>query len=229
MNKARHNAINTVVKNKLSRPVLFTIVGLPGSGKTYLSRQLAEELGAAHVSAEEIRYELFEQPSFSKEEEGVVKHMMLMMTERFLKAGLSVIYDTSVSRMADRRELRTLTNKLKAEHLLLWQQIDAATAFNRIQKRTGKAPEDAYAVKMDKDTFQRLLTTIQTPTNEENLVVSGKHTFAGQFQTILRKLFELQLVNDASLSQNLPNPGLVNLVAQSRGRMDKTKRNISIG
>lgn len=217
------------MKSKLSRPVLFTFVGLPGSGKTYLSRQLADKLGAAHVSAEEIRFELFEQPSFSNEEEGVVKHMMLMMTERFLKAGLSVIYDVSLNKLADRRELKTLSAKLNTKNLLIWQQIDAQTAFTRLSQRTGKTPEDKYAIKLDKQTFQTITANLQPPTNEDYIVVSGKHTFQGQFQTILRKLFEMQLIEDMSLSKHLPNPGLVNLVAQSHKRVDQSRRNISIG
>ncbi|MCA9348886.1 AAA family ATPase [Candidatus Saccharibacteria bacterium] len=215
------------MKNKLSRPVLFTFVGLPGSGKTFLSRQLADKLEAVHISAEEIRFELFEKPTFSPEEEGVVKHMMLMMTERFLNAGLSVVYDVSLNKLADRREIKNIASKLKAETMLIWQQIDPQTAFSRVSSRSEKNSDNKFAVRLDKDTFKEISTHIQTPTNEEAVVVSGKHSFTGQLASIIRRLFELQLIEDRSLSKHLPNPGMFNLIAQTQTNLQR--RNVRIG
>ncbi|MFO0882543.1 MAG: AAA family ATPase, partial [Candidatus Saccharimonadales bacterium] len=63
-------------KSRLSRPVVIYMYGLPGSGKTFVARQLAETLGMAHLSSERIRYELFEEPRHDKAEHQVLTNLM---------------------------------------------------------------------------------------------------------------------------------------------------------
>ena len=41
--------------SKLQHPTVFILVGIPGSGKTNLARQLSQKLGISRVSAEQIR------------------------------------------------------------------------------------------------------------------------------------------------------------------------------
>lgn len=215
--------------SKLQKPVLINIVGMPGSGKTYLLRRLAEEIGAVYLSAEKIRQEIFDKPSLSQDEEAVVKQLMLMLAEEFLKSGLSVLYDHSVSSKADRKEMREFARSQNAEPLLVWQQLDTSTAFVRTQKRDPKInDDDKYAFQLSKESFMSLTRQIQTPEGEDAIVVSGKHSFKGQMQTVTRKLLELRLIaQDDQLAKALPNPGLVNLV-NTTARVDDTRRNISI-
>ena len=74
-------------KPKLITPILIYMYGLPGSGKSYVSRQLAELFGMAHVSSDRLRFELFENPKHDKTENMVVAHLMDYMAEEFIKAG----------------------------------------------------------------------------------------------------------------------------------------------
>lgn len=190
------------------------LVGLPGSGKTYLAEQLARKLNMAFVSNDRIRSELFEKPNYTPEEEGVVKHMMFMMTEEYLRAGLPVVYDGSANKVKERLELRTLARKVKADPVVIWQQVDPEACFSRLQKRAKEAGHEAP----NKKAFVEAAKTMQTPVNEKPIVVSGKHVFAGQFQSVLRSLFEARLIADDKLRAKIPVPGLVNLVtSKSRG------------
>ena len=84
--------MNKVVPTK---PLLIMLYGYPGSGKSYVARQLSNHLQAAHVQGDRIRFELFEQPRFDKQENAVVTQLMDYMTEEFLNSGISVIYDTN--------------------------------------------------------------------------------------------------------------------------------------
>ncbi|MEM6997908.1 MAG: ATP-binding protein [Patescibacteria group bacterium] len=221
--------MSKVDSHKLEKPALIMIVGMPGSGKTYLMRRLAEDLGAVHISAEKIRHEIFEKPSLTRDEEAVVRQLMMMLAEEFLKTGLSVLYDTSVSTKDERKEMRDFARKLKAEPILIWQQLDTSTAFIRTQKRNPQDnDDDRFAVPLSKDLFMGLSRQIQTPGEEEAIVISGKHSYKGQLQTVVRKLIEMRLIpqND-QLAKSVPKPGLVNLVSQT-ARLDDTKRNIHI-
>lgn len=80
-------------KLTLTRPTLILLYGYPGAGKTFMARQLSEDIQAAHVQSDRIRFELFEQPRYDRQENQIVDHLMQYMTEEFLNSGISVIYD----------------------------------------------------------------------------------------------------------------------------------------
>jgi predicted kinase len=164
----------------LTKPVLICLYGFPGSGKSYVSRNLAENLQIAHVSADRIRSELFEQPRYDTQENAIINHLMAYMTEEFLSAGVSVVYDSNALRLAQRRNLRILAQRHKAEFLLIWLQIDPDSAYTRTQTRDRRTSDDKYAEAHTPETFQRQLTGMQNPQGESYLVISGKHNFATQ-------------------------------------------------
>ena len=119
------------MKSNLSKPVFIMFVGQPGSGKSYLSRHLSKKLDVIHLDNTQIRNELFSKPTYSREEEGVVKHIMLMMAEKFMAYGLSVIYDGNAATKVERRTLRDFARKNKGTPLLIWQQVDDQTCAHR--------------------------------------------------------------------------------------------------
>lgn len=217
-------------KLRLNRPTLFMLYGFPGSGKSFFARQLAEELGAAHIQADRIRYELFETPRYDKQEDQVVAHLMDYMTEEFMRAGISVIYDTNASRAGQRRNMRELARRVKAQALLIWLQVDAETSFGRVVKRDRRKADDKYAAPVDRAMFDDLVGNMQNPVSTEDyVVISGKHTFHGQRSAVAKKLYDLGLVSAEDASSNMVKPQLVNLVPQpSRGRVDISRRNIVI-
>ena len=220
-----------MLKSKFTRPALIHLLGLPGSGKTYTSRQLSEMLGIAHVSSDRIRDFLFNTPTFSREEQQIVLQMMLMMTEEYLKLGLPVIFDISLNRANERRIIRELAKKYDAAPLLLWLQIDQNTAKVRAATKDKRRAEDKYTAPIGSELFDSIAATLQTPQNEDYLVVSGKHNFETQKASIIRKLRELGLIDDETMRPHVTKPELMNLAAQAHanaGRVDMSRRNITI-
>ncbi len=216
-------------KIELSKPVLICLYGFPGSGKSYVARNLAVDLSLAQVSADRIRSELFNQPRYDNQENAIVAHLMNYMTEEFLSAGVSAIYDTNVSRAAQRRRLRELAHKNRAAYLLVWIQVDLESAFVRTQRRDRRTSDDKYAAPQSRLTFDKQLTTMQNPQDEEYLVISGKHAFTTQKSAIVNRLYQMGLTASDTLQQNVTRPELVNLVPNPYGgRVDLSRRNIAI-
>jgi predicted kinase len=214
----------------LNRPVMILLYGYPGAGKTYLARQLCEDIQAAHVQSDRIRHELFEQPRYDRQENEIVDHLMQYMSEEFLNAGISVIYDINAMRLAQRRELRDMARKNKIETLLVWFQIDPESAFIRVNKRDRRKMDDKYTPSIDRNTFDQLASHMQNPQpTEDYIVISGKHTYHTQRNAVLKKLYDMGLTSPDSNNPKVVKPGLVNLIPNLQaGRVDSTRRNIHI-
>lgn len=221
-----------MVKPIQMKPIFVLLYGFPGAGKSHFARQLADELGMAHVHSDRIRHELFENPRYDKQENEVVNQIMDYMTEEFMRARISVIYDANTPRLSDRRSLRDMARKFKFSPVLIWIQIDQESAFNRVIKRDKRKIDDRYASPIDRTTFEDLTRVMQNPNmNEDYAVISGKHTFTTQKHTIYKKLYNQGLIANPTATKDKGSvmPGLVNLVPNPRaGRVDTARRNILI-
>ncbi len=217
-------------KLTLNKPTLILLYGVPGSGKTHFARQICNYIHAAHVQADRIRFELFEEPRFDKQENSVVNHLAEYMAQEFLNAGISVVFDTNAMRFSQRRILRDMARKAKVQPVLIWFQIDIESAFVRVNKRDRRKADDKYAVPLDRTTFESVIGPMQNPTaTEDYIVISGKHTFETQRSAVLKKMYEMGLLKAESAHSGVIKPGLVNLVPNSSaGRVDSSRRNIVI-
>jgi hypothetical protein len=151
------------------------------------------------------------------------------MAEEFLSAGVSVVYDTNAMRARQRHDLRALARRGGAKPLLVWFQMDPDTAFSRNVKRDRRRADDKYATKWDRTSFEGVIGGMQNPTAADDYaVVSGKHLFSTQQSAVIRKMRDLGVISADDVSSRTIKPGLVNLIPKGPGRVDMTRRNISI-
>ncbi|MFI5271168.1 MAG: AAA family ATPase [Candidatus Saccharimonadales bacterium] len=212
-----------------TRPFLMMFYGYPGAGKTYFARQFCENIHAAHLQADRIRAELFEEPQYDKQENDIVNQLMNYMTEEFLSAGLSVCYDVNASRTGQRRALADIARSCKAVPIVVWFQMDPDTAFDRSINRDRRKSDDKYAAEWDRTTYETLIERMQNPSQSENYaVVSGKHLFPTQRSAVISKLRDLGVINPDDTNSQVIKPGMVNLVPNNSGRVNLSRRNIFI-
>ena len=213
-------------KIALHKPVLIMLYGFPGSGKTKFSKNLADTVNIAHLDSENIRSELFSKPQYTKEENKIIRHLMDYMTEKFLNAGASVVYDCNdFSRLSERRDIRDLAKDNHATPILIWMQIDSESAL----KRAIESGDKKDGAKYSKDKFEKTVQNMQNPQSEDYIVISGKHTFNTQRDAVIKKLYDIGAINAESATTKVVKPGMVNLVPnQAAGRVDLSRRNIFI-
>lgn len=214
-----------------SKPILIYFYGMPGAGKTLFSQNLSKDLGMAHISSDRIRSFLFAKQTRSKSENTIVTNLMDMFTEQFLKLGVSVLYDISANRLINRKSLKEFAKKYGAKDLLIWLQIDQETAKFRSQHRDKRRQEDKYNNNLDDSIFNQQIEFMQNPTNEDPVVISGKHHYGNQKNAIIKRLVQDGLVDLSELNKKIAKPELVNLVNRAQvqsGRVNLSRRNILI-
>lgn len=217
-------------KQTLTKPAFIMLYGFPGAGKSAFARQLCEHINAAHIQSNRIRYELFDEPRYDRQENEIITHLMDYMTEEFMRAGISVIYDMNAARFSDRHALRDVARKAKAQPVLIWCQIDIESAFSRVAKRDRRKTDDKYAMPIDRSSFESEISYMQNPrTTEDYIVISGKHNFQTQKNAVVKKFYDMGLLDIQSSSVGMVKPGLVNHVPNpAAGRVDPSRRNIVI-
>ncbi|MBI2592484.1 ATP-binding protein [Candidatus Saccharibacteria bacterium] len=218
-----------MAKIVLNKPILICLYGFPGSGKSFLARNLTQDIQTAHVSADRIRNELFAKPRYDAQENAIITHLMNYMTEEFLSAGVSVVYDANAMRINQRQRLRGLATNHKAVYLLVWLQIDIESAYMRTQRRDRRTFDDKYAQPQTRSTFNQQLADMQNPKDENYIVISGKHAFVTQKNAIVNRLYQIGIITSEMVQSNIIKPGLINLIPNPQaGRVDFSRRNISI-
>lgn len=209
------------------KPFLIMLYGFPGAGKTYFARQFVEDIKAAHLEGDRIRSELFEKPRFSRQENYALGRIMDYMVGEFLGSGISVVYDINAMRFAQRRALREIAKKHKANSLIVWFQVDADTAFLRANRRDHRKLDDKYAADFEPDQFREIAAHMQQPeTTEDFIVVSGKHNYPSQRSGVIKRLADMGHLQPSQVAGKMIKPGLVNLVPNNPRELEHQPRNI---
>lgn len=203
--------------------------GYPGSGKTYFAHQFCDNVQAANLESDRVRNELFEKPRYDKQENIIVNQITTYMAEEFLSAGMGVVLDFNAMRAGQRKMLKTLAAKYKAPLITVWLQLDAESSFDRSRRRDKRKSDDKYATIWDKPHFDKISDNMQKPMPYENVVViSGKHLYSTQKNAVFKALKDHGVILESEANKNIAKPGMVNLVNSTFGRVDYTRRNISI-
>lgn len=149
----------------MSQPILFMMFGYPGAGKTTAAQAIHELTGAAHLSSDALRLELFPNPTYSQEEHDTVYAELNKRTEELLRQGKSVVYDANLNRYIHRLEKYEMSSRTGAKPVLLWVQAPKDLARKRAVMRGHRhlVPKDETFESM----FDRVTSVIEEPREDE--------------------------------------------------------------
>lgn len=156
---------------QLDRPHAIIVIGIQGSGKTFFAEKFASTFNAPFI----------EQAMFdrSASNEASSKELMSSMLKEMLKTGRSIVVELALPTKTERTELSRELKRAGYEPLYVWVQVDIDTAMTRSYRAVG----------IDADEYRDRMRRFSPPHQSERaLVISGKHTFATQAKSVLRKL-----------------------------------------
>lgn len=123
-------------------PVLAVVCGLPGVGKSTVSRAIADRIGATVLRTDVIRKELFVDPTYTSAETVAVYDELLTRAFEHLDVGESVVLDATFKTSERRIQARDLATQVGARFRLVRVSCDEDVLERRIRARDGVSDAD---------------------------------------------------------------------------------------
>lgn len=164
---------------KSSHPRLIVLMGLPGSGKSYLAQHLTNKYGFTRLSGENITYALFGSDKCSSEQYAQAYKTLRLIAAKLLVEGYSIIIDgTNLKRMFRDQIYQDVPHR---HTILVYLIVDMTTAMARIERRN-KGTTDITNVGSDcsEETFREFMSQLEEPQPDEHSysVVSDDNLFS---------------------------------------------------
>ena len=140
------------------KPAFIVVSGLPGTGKSYFCRKLAERLQFIILESDALRKTLFSLPGYGESESGRLFRAIHLLIERLLKKGVSLIFDATNLSERYRERLYSIADHLDVKLILV--RVEAPTEV--VQERL-KARRENPENKSDADwaVYQKMKSSVQ--------------------------------------------------------------------
>jgi predicted kinase len=139
MTQDQHNRDVKLLRSSLGnfpervvRPVIVLVTGLPGTGKSFFCRKLAEKAALLVLESDDLRKKLFPSPDYSSEESTRLFNACHTLISELLHDGVSVVFDATnlsekhrerIYNIADKNGARLIVVEVKAPAELVYQRL----------------------------------------------------------------------------------------------------------
>jgi len=145
----------------------IAIMGLPGSGKTFLAKELAKKINAVIISSDTVRIELKQTGKYDIKTKLEIYHAMLKLMDAAITQKQNVILDATFYK----ENIRHLFKEKAAEHQCPLYFIEMKAAESIIKERVDKKRPDSEA---DFEVYLKVKSEFE-PLQEAHLVLYPEH------------------------------------------------------
>ncbi len=167
-------------------PALVLISGLPGTGKSFLARKIAERLPSVIVESDSVRQALFPVPTYSGPESMWVHRVAHAVIERLLATGHRVIYDATNLIEWHRQKIYRLAEQQGARLVIVQAVAPDEIVRRRLQQRL-ESPGPGDISRADWQVFERLKKQID-PIGRPHFVVDTSRDVTPAVAKIVRAM-----------------------------------------
>jgi len=136
-------------------PPLIVVSGLPGTGKSFFCRKLAERLPFLILASDTLRKILFPSPQYNEGENKRLFSACHVLIEELLKKGIPVIFDATNLRERHRAYLYRAAERAGAKLILVWVEAPVEVVKQRLLDRE-KAAIPQYDSEADWEVYNKM-------------------------------------------------------------------------
>jgi predicted kinase len=133
---------------------LVALCGLPGVGKSTVSRYIQDRLDARRLRSDRVRQEMFPDPTYSDEERRAVYQELCDRAEQYMAAGESVVLDATFANTDLRETVRDVATDHETPFCLVRVVCEQSVAEQRIAERDDLSDADVDVYRHFKETFE---------------------------------------------------------------------------
>ncbi|MBL7126314.1 MAG: ATP-binding protein [Dehalococcoidales bacterium] len=169
------------------KPAFIVVSGLPGTGKSFFCRRLAERIPVIILESDAMRKTLFPSPAYSVEESARLFQAIHHLIERLLKKGIPIVLDATNLAEKNRERLYHIAYQLNAKLTLVRVEAPPEVVQERLRNRTeGTASEEDHS-EADWAVFQKMKTSVQK-INRNHFAVDTSRDIAPVLNKIVREV-----------------------------------------
>ncbi len=139
----------------VAEPFLILVCGLPGTGKSWISRRLAERLRLAVLEADALRKTLYPTPAYTADENGHLFMATHFLIEELLAGRISVLLDATNLIERNRQYLYSIAGKVNAKLAIVRTTAPRDVVRQRLRDRS-EDPLNRNASDADWEVYRKM-------------------------------------------------------------------------
>jgi len=148
------------VSEPMARVVLIVVSGLPGTGKSYFSRRMAERVPLAIVETDAMRKVLFPSPTHSGTESARLFKACHALIEDLLRKGIPVLFDATNLVEHNRERLYSIAYKTNAKLIMVRVEAPLDVVSERLRKREESDDHEDNST-ADLAVYRRMVSSVE--------------------------------------------------------------------
>lgn len=174
-----------------SKPLVLMFLGVPGSGKSYFARSLADRINAVRINGDSMRLAMFgsleeiERIYRTKERRHLnelVFNGLDYVAEQILARGYDVVYDAHQNKRIDRKTVEEIAERQGSIAVVVRMNTPHDVAFARTQSREATVDQRRMTPEKAHEVIARHKANTDHPGADEKIVeLDGLQPFDQQF------------------------------------------------
>ena len=169
-----------------AQPAIIVVSGLPGTGKSYYCRRLAERLPFLILESDALRKQLFPVPTYSASESAHLFRTIYYLIEELIKKGIPVILDATNLSERHRERIYNIAERLSARLILVRVEAPPELVQKRLKSRMEKSKKEDNS-DADWTVYQKMQTTVQK-INRNHFTVDTSRDITPSLDKIVREI-----------------------------------------
>ena len=177
----------TSVPEPLPRGVLVVVSGLPGTGKSYFSRRLAERFPIAVVETDVMRKALFPTPAYTADESARLFRACHALVENMVRRGIPVLLDATNLVESNRERLYNIAHRAGAKLILVRVEAPIEVVAERLSQRDEGAADAEDNSTAGRSVYDRMVPSVE-PIRRDHLAVDTSRDITPVIEKIVREI-----------------------------------------